>query len=121
MLGLRTTIYKVSDLTAAKRWYAKAFETRPYFDQPYYVGFNVGGYELGLMPDENAIYQKSDNVLSYWGIENIELAYKRLIDLGATEHEKPNSVGGELMVATVNDPWGNVVGLIYNPAFKIED
>ena len=52
MLGLRTTIYKVSDLLKAKSWYAKAFETQPYFDEPFYVGFNIGGYELGLLPEE---------------------------------------------------------------------
>ena len=44
MLGLRTTIYKVDDLAKAKEWYAKAFETQPYFDEPFYVGFNIQGY-----------------------------------------------------------------------------
>ena len=39
--------------------------------------------------------------------------------LGATMHEKPNNVGGELMVASVKDPWNNVIGFIYNPAFKL--
>jgi len=43
MLGLRTTIYKVADITAAKKWYAAAFQTAPYFDEPFYVGFNIAG------------------------------------------------------------------------------
>lgn len=52
ILGLRTTIYKVSDLAKAKVWYMKAFGVAPYFDEPYYVGFNIGGYELGLQREE---------------------------------------------------------------------
>src|SRR4249920_1787574 len=52
ILGLRTTIYKVNNISKAKEWYALAFETKPYFDEPFYVGFNIGGYELGLQPEE---------------------------------------------------------------------
>ncbi len=118
MLGLRTTIYKVSDLQEAKKWYSKAFETKAYFDEVFYVGFSIQGYELGLLPEEGNA-NKSDNVLSYWGVEKINETYTKLIELGATEHEKPNNVGGELMVASVRDPWNNVIGLIYNPYFKL--
>ena len=118
MLGLRTTIYKVPDLQKATDWYADVFQTKPYFVEPFYVGFNIKGYELGLLPDEG-ITVKSDNVLSYWGVENIEEMYQRFLDAGATEHEKPTNVGGELMVASVKDPWQNVIGLIYNPEFKL--
>lgn len=116
MLGLRTTIYKVNNISEAKAWYAKVFKTEPYFDEPYYVGFNIKGYELGLQPDDSV---KGDNVMSYWGVENIQEEYKRLIDLGATKHEEPTNVGGELMVASVYDPWNNSIGLIYNPYFKL--
>ena len=119
-LGLRTTIYKVGDLDRAKEWYAEAFGVEPYFDQPSYVGFSVRGYELGLMPDDGTSADKPDNVLSYWGVENIREETGRLIALGATEHEKPVNVGGEIMVASVRDPWGNVIGLIRNPEFKAE-
>jgi predicted enzyme related to lactoylglutathione lyase len=118
MLGLRTTIYKVDDLAKAKEWYAKAFEAQPYFDEPFYVGFNIQGYELGLQPDDSV---KGDNTLAYWGVENIQEEYKRLINLGATEHEKPMNVGGELMVCSVRDPWDNIIGLIYNPYFKLPE
>ncbi|WP_378178428.1 VOC family protein [Aquimarina sp. SS2-1] len=120
MLGLRTTIYKVSDLEKAKQWYAKAFDTKQYFDEPFYVGFNIGGYELGLLPEEDNAKDKSDNVLSYWGVDDIYKMYQKLIDIGANEHEIPTNVGGELMVASVKDPWNNVIGIIYNPHFKIE-
>jgi len=52
-------------------------------------------------------------------VDDIEAEYNRLIALGATENEKPFNVGGELMTATVKDPFGNVIGLIYNPSFKV--
>lgn len=120
MLGLRTCGYMVPDLQAAKNWYSKAFETKPYFDEPFYVGFTIGGYELGLMPEDSASRKVGDNVLVYWGVEDIQTVYESLIELGAKEHEAPHNVGGELMVASVEDPWGNVIGIIYNPYFKIE-
>ncbi|MFC2129261.1 VOC family protein [Bacteroidota bacterium] len=120
MLGLRTVAYKVPDLTKAKEWYADAFQTKPYFDEPFYVGFNIGGYELGLMPEEELVGVRSDNAVIYWGVEDIHHEYKRLIELGATVQEVPTNVGGDLIVASVRDPWGNVVGIIYNPDFKLE-
>lgn len=118
ILGLRTVIYKVNDLVKATAWYTKVFKQEPYFNEVFYVGFTIGGYELGLQPEEGAV-SKADNVITYWGVENIEEAYKHFIELGATAHEEPNNVGGEIMVATVKDPWGNCIGLIYNPEFKL--
>ncbi len=121
MLGLRTTIYKVDDMNKARDWYAKAFETEAYFDEPYYVGFNIGGYELGLQPEEGPRAEKVETVISYWGVERIQEVYDRLISVGASENEKPYNVGGELMTATVKDPFGNLIGLIYNPYFKLKE
>ena len=121
MLGLRTTIYKVGDIAKAKEWYTNAFQTQPYFDQPFYVGFNIGGYELGLQPEEIPTTDKPESVVSYWGVEDIRQTFDRLISIGAEENEKPYNVGGELMTATVKDPFGNVIGLIYNPHFNAED
>lgn len=116
ILGLRTVGYRVSDLDNAKKWYAEAFKTEPYFDESFYVGFNIGGYELGLQPDEAV---NGDNILAYWGVENIQAEYDWFISLGATQHEAPQNVGGEIMVASVKDLWGNIIGLIYNPHFKL--
>lgn len=119
ILGLRTTIYKVEDLDAAKKWYAKAFETEPYFDEPFHVGFEIAGYELGLQPEEKSDKPKTANVETYWGVEDVTSAFDKFISLGATAHEKPQEVGGGIIVATVKDPWKNVIGLIYNPHFKL--
>ncbi|MBI1308013.1 MAG: VOC family protein [Bacteroidetes bacterium] len=121
MKGLRTTIYLVPDLDSAKEWYSDAFNSKPYFDEPFYVGFNIGGYELGLMPDESGEKrERVSNVRSYWAVDDIESSHKRLLELGAKELETPTNVGGELMVSSVFDPWGNCIGLIYNPYFNTE-
>ena len=118
-LGLRTTIYKVKEIDKARDWYAEVFETQPYFDQPYYVGFNIGGYELGLQPVSQSPEIQVDNVVVYWGVEDINETYNWMLKNGAEPHETPENVGGDIEVATVVDPWGNVVGLIYNPSFKL--
>ena len=118
--GLRTVGYFVSDLEKAKAWYTEALGVAPYFDQPFYVGYNVGGYELGLMPDEEGGKTKGDNMWVYWGVDDATASYKRLLELGASAHREPQDVGEGIMVATVKDPWQNVFGIIYNPHFKLE-
>ena len=120
-LGLRTVGYTVGDLQKAKKWYTQAFEVEPYFDEPYYVGFNIGGYELGLQPEQTPSTEKATGVVAYWGVNDIQATYERLIRLGAKSNEPPQNVGDELMVATVIDPWGNIIGIIYNPYFKLEE
>jgi lactoylglutathione lyase len=117
--GLRTVIYKVTDLEKAKQWYTEAFHTPPYFDMPFYVGYNIAGYELGLQPFEKAETSEG-NVETYWGVESVEDSYNRLISLGASAHHAPQDVGEKIIVATVKDPWNNIIGLIYNPSFKAE-
>ena len=112
-------IYKVHDIEKAKEWYSKAFLAAPYFDEPFYVGYTIGGFELGLQPSAPGEH-KAESVAAYWGVENVDEEYKRFVDLGAVENEPPQNVGGDVVVATVKDPWNNVIGLIYNPAFKIE-
>lgn len=118
ILGLRTTIYMVPDIAKAKSWYSKAFGQEPYFDEPFYVGFNIGGYELGLHPEKMG-QKRADNVESYWGVEDIRKEHARLLELGAKEHTEIKEVGGGIEVTTLLDPWDNVIGLIYNPHFKL--
>ncbi len=117
-LGLRTAIYQVEDINVAKQWYAHAFNTQPYFDEPFYVGFDIGGYELGLQPETAAPESKAESVVALWGVADIREAYRHFTDAGATSYEEPREVGGGIAVAKVRDPWGNLIGLIYNPYFK---
>lgn len=119
-LGLRTSIYKVADIKKAKEWYSKVLGVQPYFDEPFYVGFNVGGFELGLQPEEDPSAKQKGSVIAYWGVENVATVYDQLIASGASPYENPTDVGGNIVVAAVKDPWGNLFGIIYNPIFKIE-
>jgi len=118
-LGLRTTIYLVDDIEAAKNWYSSVLGFAPYFDQPFYVGFNVGGYELGLQPGEGERSRKSAAVVAYWGVADAAAAFKHLLEQGAAVHEEVQDVGEGIKVATVMDPFGNVFGVIENPHFKL--
>ncbi len=114
ILGLRTVVYPAPDLTRGREWYAQALGQEPYFDQPFYVGFSVGGFELGLIPYG---VPSSDGPVTYWGVEDLAGQVARLTQLGGTVHEPPKDVGGGIQVATIKDPFGNLFGLIYNPHF----
>lgn len=118
ILGLRTCIYMVPDLKTAIDWYNKAFDTTPYFNKPTYVGYNINGYELGLQPTDGETLQPIKNIYTYWGVDDLQKAYKHFIGIGATVDELPNNVGGGIDLCSVFDPWGNIIGLIYNPEFK---
>ena len=118
--GLRTVIYHAADLNAAKEWYAKALGVQPYFDQPFYVGFNIAGYEFGLDPDPNSATGTGTSSVAYWGVANAEAALARLVELGATDRLGVQDVGDGIRLASVIDPFGNVFGIIENPHFSLE-
>jgi predicted enzyme related to lactoylglutathione lyase len=118
--GLRTAAYQVRELDKAKAWYGKVLGLQPYFDQPFYVGFNVGGFELGLVPAENAPPNRLPAGIAYWGVADALAAYKRLVELGASGFEPVQDVGEGILIGAVRDPFGNVLGVIQNPNFKIE-
>lgn len=116
-LGLRTVIYHAGDLERAKEWYAEVLGFTPYFDEPFYVGFEVGGFELGLLPEDADSSRGDTGVTAYWGVKDADGALERLLRLGATAREDVQDVGGDIRVATVLDPFGNVLGVIENPHF----
>jgi predicted enzyme related to lactoylglutathione lyase len=120
LLGLRTALYRVTDLEQAKDWYRQVLAIDPYFDEPFYVGFDVGGFELGLDPDTSEGAPGRGGVTVYWGVEDAGAAFARLLGLGAREHSAVREVGGGIKVAAVLDPFGNVFGIIENPHFKLE-
>jgi predicted enzyme related to lactoylglutathione lyase len=112
--GLRTVIYPVSDLPQATAWYRRLLELEPYFDQPYYVGFAVGGFELGLIPDGQP---GAAGATAYWGTADAAAELARILALGATLDSPLADVGEGIRVATVRDPDGNLIGIIENAGF----
>ena len=117
--GLRTAIYLTPDVAEGKAWYARVLEKAPYFDEPFYVGFNVGGFELGLVPDSKG--KGRGGLTVYWGVDDAARAVDRLVELGAKLEEAVHDVGGGILVGTVCDPFGNAFGVIQNPHFKKEE
>ena len=114
MLGLRTVIYRAPDLAQGKLWYTRVLGQAPYFDQPYYAGFNVGGYELGLLPDAT-----QNTVGAYWSVKGIDAVYARLLELGATPRTEVTDLGEGIRGADVLDPFGNVLGIIEIPESRV--
>jgi predicted enzyme related to lactoylglutathione lyase len=117
--GLATVIYRVTDLDRAKAWYARAFQQAPYFDQPFYVGFSIGGYELGLDPDPSGGKTGPGGSVAYWRVPAIDDAVRHFVSSGAAVAVPAQEVGEGIKVATVSDPFGNVIGLIENPHFAL--
>ena len=115
--GLATVIYYVPELARAKEWYAQAFGQQPYFDEPYYVGFSVGGFELGLDPDVTNQTAGPGGSVAYWGVSDLAAVLASLVARGVTIRSPLQDVGGGILVATVEDPFGNSIGLIENPHF----
>lgn len=108
---LRTVIYRVKDLEKAKEWYKSITGIDPYFDEPFYVGFDINGYELGLDPDSGNVEQ-GNNAVAYWAVDDIDAAVEKCLSHGATVESAVQNVGGTIFVAVIKDPFGNSVGLI---------
>ena len=114
ILGLRTALYPAPDLAKGKAFYTAVLGQAPYFDQPFYVGYSVGGFELGLVPDATP---GKDGNCSYWGVKDCAADLARIVALGATPLEPVTEVGDGIKVASVLDPFGNKLGLIENSHF----
>lgn len=119
--GLRTAIYAVADLPRAKVWYADVLERAPYFDEEFYVGFNVGGFELGLVPEPDAPADRDAAGVAFWGVADATAACARLLAMGGVDHEPVQDVGGGVKIGAVKDPFGNVLGVVENPHFRYEE
>ena len=109
---LRTVIYHVNDIEQSKKWYAALTGIQPYFDEPFYVGFDVNAYELGLDPDSSNI-QNGNNAVAYWSVDDIHKAVKHAESLCASVVSAIQNVGGNIEVAIIKNPFGNSLGFIY--------
>lgn len=116
-LGLRSHILDTDDLEATKTWYETVLGKSPYFDQPFYVGFDVGGFELGLLPrDPDQPYPAGGN--AYWGVTDIRAVLEVLQSRGAKVAHEIHDVGEGILMAIIEDPAGNRIGVIENPLFN---
>jgi predicted enzyme related to lactoylglutathione lyase len=122
--GLTTVTFFAEDVPAAVAWYTEVLGVEPYFARPErgtpaYVEFRVGDYqhELGILDAAFAPHARSEQAAGavvYWHVDELEAGVERLISLGATPHEKPTERGPGYVTASVVDPFGNVLGLMYN-------
>ena len=108
---LRTVIYHVNNLEAAKKWYAEVTGIQPYFDEPFYVGFDINGCELGLDPDMENV-KPGNQTVPYWAVDDITKTLEKFLASGGTIVQPKTNAGGDINVAIVADPFGNNIGLI---------
>jgi predicted enzyme related to lactoylglutathione lyase len=111
--GIKTVLHPVSDVNAAKAVYAALLGVSPSADAPYYVGFDVAGQHIGLVPGGGP--QAMTSPVAFWHVSDIEAKLTEVTAAGATVHEPAHDVGGGRLVATVTDPDGNVLGLLQDP------
>ena len=108
--GIKTVLHPVSDLAAAKPVYTALLGVEPQADAPYYVGYDVAGQHIGLVPGGGP--QGMTSPVAYWHVSDIEAKIAEVTAAGATVNEPAHDVGGGRLVATVTDPDGNVLGLL---------
>jgi predicted enzyme related to lactoylglutathione lyase len=111
--GIKTVLHPVSDLAAAKEVYTALLGIAPQADSPYYVGFDVEGQHIGLVP--GAAAQGMTSPVAYWHVADIEAKLAEVTAAGAAVKEPARDVGGGRLVATFTDPDGNVLGLLQDP------
>lgn len=110
---LRSIIYPSSNLEADKKFWETITGVKPYFDQPYYVGFDINGSELGL--DPNAANEGFHYPITYWKVTNTQEAVQKLVADGAVINTEARDVGDDMMMATFKDASGNIFGIIDSP------
>lgn len=108
--GMKTIIYPVTDLAKAKVLYGELLGVEPYADEAYYVGFGVGGQDIGL--DPNGHGQGMTGPVAYWHVDDIEGSLKALLGAGAQAWQGVRDVGGGRLIASVKDADGNAIGLL---------
>lgn len=116
ILGMRTVVYHTPDLAMAKAWYTQVLGFPPYFDETFYVGYAVNGFELGLIPSRSG---GPGGQVAYWGVVDIQAAVQRMHGFGLEPSSPVEDVGGEIKVVEYRDPFGNILGLIENPHFQL--
>jgi len=108
--GIKTVLHPVSDLEKAKPVYTALLGVAPQADAPYYVGYDVAGQHIGLVPRGGP--QAMSSPVAYWHVPDIEAKLAEVTAAGATVKDAPRDVGNGRLVASFTDPDGNVLGLV---------
>jgi predicted enzyme related to lactoylglutathione lyase len=111
--GIKTVLHPVSDLATAKPVYTALLGVPPQHDASYYVGYEVEGQHIGLVPGGGP--QGMTAPVAFWQVPDIEAKLAEVTAAGATVKEPAHDVGGGRLVATVTDTDGNVLGLLQDP------
>jgi catechol 2,3-dioxygenase-like lactoylglutathione lyase family enzyme len=120
--GLSTISFWSADLPAATAWYTELLGFAPYFERPGYAEFRLGDYqhELGIIDGGYAPQGSPDRpggAIAYWHVDNVPAVVERLLAMGASEYEPIRDRGHGFVTASVVDPFGNIVGVMYNPHY----
>ena len=112
--GARTLLHPVTDLEKAKAVCTALLGTPPQHDAPYYVGYEVAGQHIGLVP--GGAQHGMTGPVAYWHVPDIEAKLAEVTAAGATVKDPVRDVGSGRLVATVTDPDGNVLGILQDPS-----
>jgi predicted enzyme related to lactoylglutathione lyase len=122
--GICTLSFFADDVPAARDWYTELLGIEPYFARPTdgppaYVEYRIGRYqhELGIIDRRFAPPAQPDRAggaIVYWHVDDVRAAFERLLSMGATAYEEPVERGPGFVTASVVDPFGNVLGVMYN-------
>jgi predicted enzyme related to lactoylglutathione lyase len=113
-MSVKTILHPVTDLDASKAVYTALLGTEPTADSSYYVGYDVDGQHIGLVPQGGP--QSMTSPVAYWHVEDIEAKIAETTAAGAKVNEPVRDVGNGRLVATITDPYGNVLGLLQDPS-----
>lgn len=126
--GLATVSFYAADLEAAKRWYTELLGVEPYFNVPSqggslaYTEFRIGDYqhELGIINSRYAPHAQAVSpagAVVYWHVDDVPATLEKLLSMGAKEYQAPTDRGAGFIIAAVVDPFGNILGIMYNPHY----
>jgi len=126
--GVATISYFADDMAAARKWYTALLGVDPYFQRPdavnpAYIEYRFGDYqiELGIIDKRYApkgAANGTGGAVIYWHVEDVPAAVQKLLAMGATELEPVTPMEAGFIRAAVVDPFGNIIGLMYNPHYK---
>jgi predicted enzyme related to lactoylglutathione lyase len=120
--GFTTVSFYATDVEAAKKWYAELLGVDPYFERPGYAEFRIGDYqhELGIIDRNYApkgLVSNPAGAVLYWHVDDVTVTLKKLLSMGAKEYEALRDRGNGFITASVVDPFGNILGIMYNPHY----